>query len=65
MRLPTKPSHTPACTPTLPIRLAMAIEVAITSLAVFSAVLLFRFKLNSAWLVAIGALLGLIAHLAP
>ena len=35
------------------------------SLAVFSAVLLFRFKLNSAWLVAIGALLGLIAHLAP
>jgi chromate transporter len=30
------------------------------SLAVISAVLLFRFKLNSAWLVAIGALVGLI-----
>ncbi len=37
MRLPTKPSHTPACTPTLPIFLAMAIEVAITSAPVFSA----------------------------
>ena len=31
MRLPTKPSHTPACTPTLPIFLAIAMEVAITS----------------------------------
>ena len=37
MRLPTKPSHTPACTPTLPIRLEMAMAVAITSGAVFSA----------------------------
>ena len=37
MRLPTKPSQTPACTPTLPIRLAIAIDVAMTSLAVFSA----------------------------
>ncbi len=36
MRLPTKPSHTPACTPTLPIFLAIAMDVAITSLAVFS-----------------------------
>ena len=34
------------------------------SLAVLSPVLLFRFKLNSAWLVAIGALAGLIQHLA-
>ena len=34
------------------------------SLAVCSAVLLFRFKLNSAWLVAIGALAGLIQNLA-
>ena len=35
------------------------------SLAVISAVLLFRFKLNSAWLVAIGALVGLIERFAP
>jgi chromate transporter len=34
------------------------------SLAVILAVLLFRFKLNSAWLVAIGALAGLIQPLA-
>jgi len=34
------------------------------SLAVISSVTLFRFKLNSAWLVAIGALVGLIQHLA-
>jgi len=34
------------------------------SLAVISAVLLFRFKLNSAWLVAIGALVGVIEHFA-
>jgi len=33
------------------------------SLAIISAVLLFRFKLNSAWLVAIGALAGLIRQL--
>jgi len=33
------------------------------SLAVISALLLFRFKLNSAWLVAIGALVGWIQHL--
>ncbi len=34
------------------------------SLAIISAVLLFRFKLNSAWLVGIGAFVGLIQHLA-
>ena len=34
------------------------------SMAVLSPVLLFRFKLNSAWLVAIGALAGLIQNLA-
>ena len=34
------------------------------SLAVLSGVLLFRFKLNSAWPVGIGALVGLIQHLA-
>jgi len=44
---------------------AVALEDWLTlSLAVISALLLFRFKLNSAWLVALGALVGLIRHLA-
>jgi chromate transporter len=34
------------------------------SLAVISVLMLFRFKLNYAWLVALGALVGLIQHLA-